>query len=461
MTDRLQRFSQKYAHICSLSSIGQSVEGRELWVMRITTNQTADEPGKPRFKYVGNIHGDEALSRQLSVYLIEYLLTQYGRDVRVTELVDRTDIYIMASMNPDGSERAVEGDCSGSSEGRENAKHYDLDKSFSDRDESFSKTSEDLPEVTAVMKWILEKKFVLSGSLHGGSVMATYPFDDGSSYATAELTADEAVFRHLAQTYTENHPIMRMDNPDCPDVPDKNLGDGIDMLTWAYHSTDTLAVNIGLSCELLPPEELLSEYWEKNYGALLHFIQQVHLFVRGMVTDGHSGKGIANATVVVEGSSHYVHTSSTGQYWRPLAPGSYHITASAPGYTPISASVRVLETRVEQVDFKLTRGTLSVEEGEQKDFEKLVEWLLAPGELDQLVRSLLPAQTLRYRTYRERSEFLRGLTLNFPRITRLYRYVVLKMCLYFLANTANHLIKVPLLCLFEYYLSCSVSCSCM
>ncbi len=49
------------------------------------------------------------------------------------------------------------GDCTGSSEGRENAKHYDLDKSFPDRDESFSETSEDLPEVTAVMKWILEK----------------------------------------------------------------------------------------------------------------------------------------------------------------------------------------------------------------------------------------------------------------------------------------------------------------
>lgn len=52
------------------------------------------------------------------------------------------------------------------------------------------------------------------------------------------------------------------------------------------------------------------------------------MFVRGMVTD--SGKGIANATVVVEGSGHQVHTSSTGQYWRPLAPGSYHLTASAP-----------------------------------------------------------------------------------------------------------------------------------
>ncbi len=122
---------------------------------------------------------------------------------------------------------------------------------------------------------------------------------------------------------------------------------------------------------------------------------------------------------------------------------SHCYLGSIHSYNPVSASVRVLETRVEQVDFKLTRDALqpSVEEGEQNDFEKMVERLLAPGELDQLVRSLLPAQTLRYRTYRERSEFLRGLTLNFPRITRLYRYVILKMCLWFLASTTNHLIK--------------------
>lgn len=163
MTDRLRRFSLKYSHICNLASIGQSVEGRELWVMRITVNPSTDVPGKPRFKYVGNIHGDEALSRQVLMYLIEYLLTQYGRDVRVTELVNRTDIYIMASMNPDGFERAVEGDCTGSAEGRENAKHYDLDKSFQflDLDEPSSKTSDDTPEVTAVMRWILERKYVV------------------------------------------------------------------------------------------------------------------------------------------------------------------------------------------------------------------------------------------------------------------------------------------------------------
>lgn len=128
--------------------------------------------------------------------------------------------------------------------------------------------------------------------------------------------------------------------------------------------------------------------------------------------------------LLLQGEKWAKEQNSSNKMGQPLC-----FLGSLRSYTPISASVRVLETRMEQVDFKLTRDTLqpSVEEGEQKNFEKLVEWLLAPGELDRLVRSLLPAQTYRYRNYRERSEFLRGLTLNFPHITRLYRYVVLKL----------------------------------
>ena len=49
---------------------------------------------------------------QLQIIIIaQYLLKNYGRDTRVTELVDRTDIWLMPSLNPDGFEKASEGNC--------------------------------------------------------------------------------------------------------------------------------------------------------------------------------------------------------------------------------------------------------------------------------------------------------------------------------------------------------------
>ena len=61
-------------------------------------------------KWVGNMHGNEALGRQMLVYYVEYLLANYGKEERITRLVDETNIFVMVSMNPDGFETAVEGE---------------------------------------------------------------------------------------------------------------------------------------------------------------------------------------------------------------------------------------------------------------------------------------------------------------------------------------------------------------
>lgn len=158
LTGLLQSLAQKYPHIANLSSIGQSVEGRELWVMRITEDPNTDKPGKPKFKYVGNMHGDETVSRQVLIYLVEYLLSKYGEDPRITELVNSTDIYIMPSMNPDGFEKSIEGDCRGDNGGRNNALNMDLNRSFPDQFGGTSVDPQNIPEVMAVIRWIQEKK---------------------------------------------------------------------------------------------------------------------------------------------------------------------------------------------------------------------------------------------------------------------------------------------------------------
>ena len=83
MTDFLTNINSQYPDITSLESIGQSVQGRELWVMQITDNPNVDEP-EPEFKYIANMHGDETVGRELSLYLIEWLVEGYENNQRAS-----------------------------------------------------------------------------------------------------------------------------------------------------------------------------------------------------------------------------------------------------------------------------------------------------------------------------------------------------------------------------------------
>ena len=42
------------------------------------------ELGKPMFKWVANMHGNEVVGRELVINMAKYLLTNYGQDERVT-----------------------------------------------------------------------------------------------------------------------------------------------------------------------------------------------------------------------------------------------------------------------------------------------------------------------------------------------------------------------------------------
>ena len=43
------------------------------------------ELGKPMFKWVANMHGNEVVGRELVINMAKYLLTNYGKDERVTK----------------------------------------------------------------------------------------------------------------------------------------------------------------------------------------------------------------------------------------------------------------------------------------------------------------------------------------------------------------------------------------
>lgn len=135
LTNLFKKLESDYPQIASVTSVGRSVRNRELWAIELNANVNNRSLLTPMFKYVANMHGDESIGRQLMIYLAQYLIYNYGKDERVTKLLNTTDIYLMPSMNPDGYENSREGLCESKPlyVGRENENGKDLNRDFPDQ----------------------------------------------------------------------------------------------------------------------------------------------------------------------------------------------------------------------------------------------------------------------------------------------------------------------------------------
>lgn len=109
LTNLFRKLESEHPQIAKLYSIGKSVRNRDLWALEINGNVGNRSLLTPMFKYVANMHGDESVGRQLMIYLAQYLILNYGKDERVTRIVNNTDVFLMPSMNPDGYENSQVG----------------------------------------------------------------------------------------------------------------------------------------------------------------------------------------------------------------------------------------------------------------------------------------------------------------------------------------------------------------
>ena len=91
------------ALITAKQSIGTTIEGRPIWIYKISDNPNVDED-EPEIFFNAYIHAREPISFEVLYDLAQYLLNGYGTDPRATTLVDTRETWILPVVNPDGVE---------------------------------------------------------------------------------------------------------------------------------------------------------------------------------------------------------------------------------------------------------------------------------------------------------------------------------------------------------------------
>ncbi len=102
MGEALKALHQAYPQLTKLDIPGKSEEGRSIYALTINNPKTGPELHKPGIYVDGNIHGNEIQAGEVCLYLSHYLLTNYGKNKEITDLVDKKCFYIVPVVNPDG-----------------------------------------------------------------------------------------------------------------------------------------------------------------------------------------------------------------------------------------------------------------------------------------------------------------------------------------------------------------------
>ncbi len=329
LTADLQQIAADHPDIVRLVSIGQTVQGRELWMVKLTDQPDVEE-NEPEFSYISSMHGDEVVGKEMLYHLLDYMTDGYGTDPRVTNLIDSTEIWIMPSMNPDGTELGT----------RWNANGTDLNRDFPDQFvDPVNTPAGREPETAAVMNWKADRTIDLSSNFHGGALVANYPWDSnpqGTSTFSPTPVPDHPLFVSLARTYADNNVPMSQQNGGSFQ---NGITNGADwyainggMQDWSFIWYGGHEVLMELSLSKWPSASTLPGYWDDNLESMLAYMERVHEGVRGVVTDIDTGLPV-RATVQVDASPWVDYADpDLGDYHRLLPAGTYTLTVTAPSY---------------------------------------------------------------------------------------------------------------------------------
>jgi carboxypeptidase T len=290
MIAALRMLEQRHADIVKVSSIGKSVEGRDIWALQINTTPEhllAGQSSKPGVIFMGNHHAREHVSAEIPLMLAQHLLENRD-DTQIAALLDSRDLWIIPMVNPDG----VEYDIATANyrmwrknraKNRDGTMGVDLNRNYGYKwgtGGSSSSGSSDVymgpqpfsePESSAIRDFVTahQNARVLL-SFHTFSELILYPW--GHTYDDITDKRDLQVFETMART-------MAQWNKYTPQqASDLYIASG-DTTDWAYGTHKMFAFTFELSPKdmwsggFYPGAKILDKVFQDNLRPALYMIE--------------------------------------------------------------------------------------------------------------------------------------------------------------------------------------------
>lgn len=325
----MQGFAQNYPSICRLVDAGNTSLGRKIYFVVISDNVYTREP-EPQLMYSSSMHGDEITGYVLMLRLIDSLLTTYGTNARIANLVNSTEIWINPLANPDGTYRSGNSTVSGARRGNYN--NIDINRNFPDPAAGEHPDGNAWqPETIAMMNLARANKFVLSANFHGGAEVVNYPWD-----TWVRRAADDQWWQFVSHMYADTAQAY------SPASYMSGFNDGItngydwyritggrqDYMNYFMRCRE---VTLEISNTKLISASLLPAHWEYNKRSLLNYLENALYGIHGKVSLGNWPDAPLIRTNIkinghdIDNSDIYADSVNLGYYVRMLAPGTYTI----------------------------------------------------------------------------------------------------------------------------------------
>lgn len=104
-----QRAAADHPQVAKLVTVGRSLNGQDIVALKVTRNARITGDGsKPAVLYAGAQHAREWITPEMIRRLMHHVLDGYGTDPSITGLVNRSELWFIPVLNPDGYDFSFE-----------------------------------------------------------------------------------------------------------------------------------------------------------------------------------------------------------------------------------------------------------------------------------------------------------------------------------------------------------------